>query len=136
MTDEPTPVAIWPVWWQQIVSSQRREARRLVAELIAVRGVMPLLMKARNGGRWTAGEKQELLVHLRRMALLSPYLPGSVPFQGATFNSRAMPGVASPAHNQKNPVQPSASTSQPADALIKVRGTAAKLVKRAICVAV
>lgn len=75
MTDEPTPVAIWPVWWQQIVSSQRREARRLVAELIAVRGVMPLLMKARNGGRWTAGEKQELLVHLRRMALLSPYLP-------------------------------------------------------------
>ncbi len=83
LSDEPTPVAIWPVWWRQIVSSQRREARRLVVELIAVRGVMPLLMKARNGGRWTAGEKQELLVHLRRMAHLSPYLlalllPGSM----------------------------------------------------------
>lgn len=70
-------------WWRQIVLLQRREARRILAELMATRGVMPLLMKARNGEPWSAGEKALLLAHLRRMADLSPYLialllPGSV----------------------------------------------------------
>lgn len=55
----------------------------MIAEMMAVRGLMPILMKARNGGRWTAQEKMELLDHLRRAAHLSPYLlllllPGSV----------------------------------------------------------
>lgn len=57
-------------------------------------------------------------------------------FQGATFSNRIIPGTASPAQSQKNPCQPSVSTSQPAEALIKVRGTAARLVKSAIWVAV
>ena len=75
--------AILPGWWRQVVSSQRREAQRILAELLATRGIMPLLMKARNGERWTLAEKDELLTHLRRMAHLSPYLialllPGSV----------------------------------------------------------
>lgn len=53
--------------------------------MAAVRGLMPLLMKARNGGRWTPEEKIELLAHLRRVAHLSPYLlflllPGSALF--------------------------------------------------------
>jgi hypothetical protein len=70
-------------WWQQIATSQRREVRRVVAELLVARGMMPLLMKSRNGGRWTPAEKAELLAHLRRMAHLSPYLialilPGSM----------------------------------------------------------
>lgn len=72
-----------PGWWQQILSTQRREARRVIAELMATRGMMPLLMKARNGGQWTPAEKDEVAGHLRRMAHLSPYLialvlPGSV----------------------------------------------------------
>ncbi len=72
-----------PAWWRQIASSQRREARRVLSELLATRGVMPLLMKARNGERWTEAEKAQLIDHLRRMAHLSPYLialllPGSV----------------------------------------------------------
>jgi hypothetical protein len=72
-----------PAWWRQIISSQRREARRILAELMATRGIMPLLMKARNGERWTLDDRVALLVHLRRMAHLSPYLvalllPGSV----------------------------------------------------------
>lgn len=55
----------------------------MLAELLATRGMMPLLMKARNGGQWTPAEKEEVLGHLRRMAHLSPYLvalvmPGSV----------------------------------------------------------
>jgi hypothetical protein len=75
--------AIVPGWWQQLLSSQRREIRRILAELLVMRGMMPLLMKARNGGHWTPDEKEEIVSHLRRMAHLSPYLlvlmlPGSV----------------------------------------------------------
>ncbi|MBS1160479.1 MAG: hypothetical protein H6R15_2898 [Proteobacteria bacterium] len=66
-----------------MLSSQRRETRRILAELVTMRGIMPLLMKARNGGHWTPAEKEEILNHMRRMAHLSPYLlalllPGSV----------------------------------------------------------
>ena len=72
-----------PVWWRQVLSSQRREVRRVLSELMATRGVMPLLMKVRNGEQWSPAEREELLLHLRRMAHLSPYLvalvlPGSV----------------------------------------------------------
>lgn len=72
-------------WWRRLFASQHREARRVITELLAVRGLMPLLMKARNGERWTHQEKVELLAHLRRVAHLSPYLlllllPGSAVF--------------------------------------------------------
>lgn len=72
-----------PGWWRLVLSVQRRQARRVLAELMATRGIMPLLMKVRNGGQWTADEKQELIRHLRRMVRLSPYLialllPGSI----------------------------------------------------------
>ena len=81
--DEPSQEVALSAWWRQIVSSQRREARRILTELMATRGIMPLLMKARNGERWTPAERGALLTHLRRMAHLSPYLialllPGSV----------------------------------------------------------
>jgi hypothetical protein len=43
---------------------------------------MPLLMKQRNGVRWTAEERAQLSQHLRSLTYLSPYLlvflvPGS-----------------------------------------------------------
>ena len=74
---------VLPGWWQQMVTSQRRQMRRVLAELIATRGIMPLLMKARNGSHWTPDVKVELIRHLRRMVRLSPYLivlllPGSI----------------------------------------------------------
>lgn len=77
------PEAVVPGWWQQLLTSQRREVRRVIAELLATRGMLPLLMKVRNGGRWSDAEKALLLAHLRRMAHLSPYLialvlPGSM----------------------------------------------------------
>jgi len=83
MAEGASKEAALPAWWRQIVLSQRREAHRLLAELVATRGIMPLLMKARNGQSWDAVEKAELIAHLRRMAHLSPYLialllPGSV----------------------------------------------------------
>jgi hypothetical protein len=75
--------AALPGWWRQLLSSQRREVQRVIGEVMATRGMMPLLMKARNGGQWTPAERLELLEHLRRIAHLSPYLivlllPGSM----------------------------------------------------------
>ena len=56
--------------------------RQAVAEAVQMRGLMPLLMKNRNGGRWTGDEKAELLRQMRILWRLSPYLlflllPGS-----------------------------------------------------------
>lgn len=83
VTNSESIAAALPGWWRQLLSSQRREVRRIVGEVMATRGMMPLLMKARNGGQWTADERQQLLEHLRRLAHLSPYLivlllPGSM----------------------------------------------------------
>ena len=60
-----------------------RERRLLTEELMQVRGLMPLLMKTRNGQRWTREDKQELRTHLRRLSSISHYLvvlamPGGV----------------------------------------------------------
>lgn len=59
-----------------------REKRHLLNEILHIRGLMPLLMKQRNKGKWTAEERAELRAHLRRLSNLSPYLvvlalPGS-----------------------------------------------------------
>lgn len=80
--DKTTDGAL-PPWWQQLMTAQRDEARRILGELMATRGLMPLLMKARNGGSWTPEEKEQIVSHLRRMVHLSPYLiglmlPGSI----------------------------------------------------------
>ena len=83
MTDAQTSAGRLPGWWQQLVFSQRREVCRILRELASARGMMPLLMKARNGSQGTPEEKEEILGHLRSMAHLSPYLiplllPGSI----------------------------------------------------------
>lgn len=72
-----------PSWWRQLLLTQRREVRHAMTELASLRGFMPLLMKARNGGHWTSVERADLLVQLRRLSHLSPYfllllLPGSI----------------------------------------------------------
>jgi hypothetical protein len=59
-----------------------REKRYLLGEILQVRGLMPLLMKPRNKQKWTAADKSELRLHLRRLSGISPYLvvlalPGS-----------------------------------------------------------
>jgi hypothetical protein len=59
-----------------------REKRHLLNEILQVRGLMPLLMKQRNKGRWSSEDRAELRLHLRRLSNLSPYLvvlalPGS-----------------------------------------------------------
>ena len=64
------------------LDAQRRERDVLLAEMRQVRGLVPLLMKSRNGGRWTVDERHQLMAHMRALAHVSPYvvvlvLPGS-----------------------------------------------------------
>ena len=66
----------------RMMACQKRQTRELVADMLRMRGLMPLLMKHRNGGAWTPEEKSELLVQLRILSRVSPYLlilllPGS-----------------------------------------------------------
>ncbi len=66
----------------RLLSSQKKQAKAFVADLVRIRGLMPLLMKHRNGDCWTADEKAELLAQLRILSRISPYLlflmlPGS-----------------------------------------------------------
>src|SRR5262245_29290882 len=51
-----------------------REKQALLVEVLQVRGLMPLLMKPRNKQRWTAEDKAELVVHMKRLSRISPYL--------------------------------------------------------------
>jgi hypothetical protein len=52
----------------------QREKRFLIEELVRVQGLMRLLMKRRNGGRWTEQDKSELKGHFRRLSRISPYI--------------------------------------------------------------
>ena len=59
-----------------------RERDRIRAEMYGIQGLLPLLMKQRNGSRWTPTERAQLQAHLRSVTTLSPYLlvvlaPGS-----------------------------------------------------------
>ena len=51
-----------------------REKQALLAEILQVRGLMPLLMKPRNKQRWTVEDKAELMIHMKRLSRISPYL--------------------------------------------------------------
>jgi len=53
---------------------EERERKRLLAEVLKTKGLMPLLMKRRNGQPWTSEERGELRAHLRRFSHLSTYL--------------------------------------------------------------
>jgi hypothetical protein len=66
----------------RILAAQNRERQQLLAEMVKVRGLLPLLMKSRNGQKWSPGERAALLEQLRALGNLSPYLvvmvlPGS-----------------------------------------------------------
>lgn len=53
---------------------QERERKRILAEAVQIKGLMPLLMKPRNKQRWTREDRAELRAHVRRLSDLSPYL--------------------------------------------------------------
>ena len=51
-----------------------REKKHLRDELSRTQKMMPLLMKPRNGERWTPEEKRELTGHFKRLSRMSPYI--------------------------------------------------------------
>ena len=72
-----------PEWFCSLVASNTREKRRFASELVHMRGAWPLLMKQRQGGKWTPEEKSKLKLMVRSASNVSPYLfiwaiPGSM----------------------------------------------------------
>ena len=66
----------------RFLGAMAREREHIQATIASTEGMMSLLMKARNGQRWTAQDRKQLLVHLRSLSTVSPYLmvlalPGS-----------------------------------------------------------
>lgn len=63
-----------------------REKSRLRSEIAQIPGLMSLLMKPRNGQRWTQEEREELRTQLRRLSRLSIYLAlATLPFTSLTL---------------------------------------------------
>lgn len=59
-----------------------RERKYVLGEVVQITGLMPLLMKPRNHQKWTPEDKRQIIEHLRRLSMVSPYLavmvmPGS-----------------------------------------------------------
>jgi len=59
---------------QVLADVQRRERVRLAAEMSQTKGLMPLLMKQRNGYHWTAEDRKTLKEHVAALMHISPYL--------------------------------------------------------------
>lgn len=57
-----------------LVEVQRRERARLAAEMAQTRGLMPLLMKQRNGYQWTADDRKAIRADVAALMHISPYL--------------------------------------------------------------
>lgn len=57
-----------------LFAMQNRERIRLWEEMNQMRGLIPLLMKQRNGYRWTDLDRKRIKVQLRKLVDLSPYL--------------------------------------------------------------
>jgi hypothetical protein len=51
-----------------------RERKHLRDEFAHTQKMMPLLMKPRNGAKWTKEDKRELVEHLRRLSGMGPYV--------------------------------------------------------------
>lgn len=60
--------------WREMRLIHRREKDRLRHEISQVPGLMALLMKPRNGQKWTKAERWELREQLQRLSWLSLYL--------------------------------------------------------------
>lgn len=72
-----------PRWFASILAGNHREKHRVRSELKQMKDAIPLLMKQRNGGVWTAEERKQLRALVRSASQVSPYLliwalPGSM----------------------------------------------------------
>ena len=72
-----------PRWFGSFLASNSREKNRMRHELGKIKGAIPLLMKPRNGKKWTAQDREQLQPMLRAASAAYPYLiiwalPGSI----------------------------------------------------------
>jgi hypothetical protein len=72
-----------PKWFHSFLASNSREKNRLRHELGKIKGAIPLLMKPRNGVKWTDQDRTDLQQMLRAASAVYPYLiiwalPGSL----------------------------------------------------------
>ena len=68
---------------REFLATMEREKKHMLTEMGRVSGLIPLLMKPRNGQKWTHQDKTELRGYLKRLSYLSPYvavvfLPGGL----------------------------------------------------------
>ena len=71
-----------PVIVRTVMEMMDRERKYVLGEVVQVTGLMPLLMKPRNHQKWTPEDRRQIVEHLRRLSMVSPYLavmvmPGS-----------------------------------------------------------
>jgi len=71
-----------PVIVKTVMEMMDRERKYVLGEVVQITGLMPLLMKPRNKQKWTPEDKRQVVMHLRRLSMVSPYLavmvmPGS-----------------------------------------------------------
>jgi len=59
---------------RRVVAFAQRERKFVLDELRQVKGLVPLLMKRRNGERWTREDIAEMRAQFGRLRMLSPYL--------------------------------------------------------------
>lgn len=57
-----------------LAEGQNRERIRLQAEMVQTKGLMPLLMKQRNGYRWTTEDRRIIREDVAALIHMSPYL--------------------------------------------------------------
>jgi len=77
----PAPTGILPGLCRLFKAAralQEREKSRIRGEIAQVPGLMALLMKPRNGQKWTRAERAELRAQLRRLSRLGLYLMTAV----------------------------------------------------------
>lgn len=76
MTQLPRRKIISPLQrgWASVRSMQKRQRLHIRNELSQVRGLIPMLMKHRNGEQWSKEARAILLRDLRALSGLSPYL--------------------------------------------------------------
>lgn len=66
-------LALWhTIGW--LNGLQQRERLRLLAELSQTRGLLQLLMKQRNGYRWTVEDRKTIRTDLKILWGISPYV--------------------------------------------------------------
>jgi len=71
-----------PIIVRTVMEMMDRERKYVLGEVVQITGLMPLLMKPRNHQEWTPEDKRQIVNHLRRLSMVSPYLavmvmPGS-----------------------------------------------------------